>query len=119
MQGKSFYPLLREQPIVWRDKTFYEYYWEFSYPQTPTTFGVRMGRYKFVFYPGIWDISEFFDLQTDPEEKKNLYRVSVYQPMIAQLREELWKWLQETGGLQIPLKPIREFRIDHGLKGLL
>lgn len=117
MQGKSFYPILREQSIAWRDKTFYEYYWEFSYPQTPTTFGVRMGRYKFVFYPGIWDISEFFDLQTDPEEKKNLYRVAAYQPMIAQLREELWKWLQETGGLQIPLKPIRELRIDHGFKG--
>src|SRR5690606_42150955 len=28
MQGMSFAPLLRGQDIPWRDKVFYEYYWE-------------------------------------------------------------------------------------------
>ena len=118
MQGNSFLPLLKQQNIAWRDKAYYEYYWEFSYPQTQTTFGVRKGRYKFIFYPGIWDISEFFDLETDPEEKNNLYRSSAYQKNIGELREELWDWLKQTGGMQIPLKPINELRIDHGYKGL-
>jgi N-acetylglucosamine-6-sulfatase len=118
MQGKSFLPLLKGKQVAWRDKAFYEYYWEFLYPQTPTTFGVRSGRYKFIFYPGIWDVSEFFDLQTDPEEKKNLYRVPAYQPLIKQLRSELWDWLEQTGGMQIPLKRIDQYREDYYNKGL-
>jgi arylsulfatase A-like enzyme len=117
MQGQSFLPLLRGDSIAWRDKAFYEYYWEFSYPQTPTTIGVRSGNYKFIFYPGIWDISEFFDLSKDPEEKNNLYKHPAYQEEIAKLRKELWDWLHETGGMEIPLKRINEPRIDFGNKG--
>jgi arylsulfatase A-like enzyme len=118
MQGRSILPLLRGERIAWRDKAFYEYYWEFSYPQTPTTFGVRKGRYKFIFYHGIWDLSEFFDLEKDPEEKNNLYRDPAYQKTILELRNELWAWLEETGGMNIPLKRIIEKRGDHGYKGL-
>ncbi len=118
MQGRSFLPLLKAKNIAWRNEAFYEYYWEYSYPQTPTTFGLRKGRYKFIFYPGIWDVSEFFDLQTDPEEKKNLWRHPAYQPLIKQLREELWDWLDKTGGMQIPLKRITELREDFPVKGL-
>jgi N-acetylglucosamine-6-sulfatase len=118
MQGQSFLPLLEDKPVIWRNKAFYEYYWEFSYPQTPTTFGIREGSHKFIFYPGIWDISEFYDLSTDPEEKKNLYRNPAWQNEIGRMRQELWKWLKETGGLQIPLKPITEKRGDFGYKGL-
>src|SRR3546814_621218 len=43
MQGQSFLPLLRGQDVAWRDKVFYEYYWEYAYPQTPTIFG-EIGR---------------------------------------------------------------------------
>jgi arylsulfatase A-like enzyme len=118
MQGQSFLPLLKGENIAWRNKALYEYYWEFSYPQTPSTLGVREGNYKFIFYPGIWDISEFFDLSKDPEEKNNLYRHPQYQHEIAKLRKELWDWLNETGGMQIPLKRIDEPRIDFGNKGL-
>jgi len=118
MQGQSFLPLLQGKQVAWRNKAFYEYYWEFSYPQTPTTFGVREGNHKFIFYPGIWDVSEFYDLGTDPEEKRNLYRHPAWQQEIARMRGELWKWLKETSGLQIPLKPITEKREDFYNKGL-
>jgi hypothetical protein len=104
MQGESFYPLLKGQDIAWRNKAFYEYYWEYAFPQTPTTFGVRDGDYKFIFYPGIWDINEFFDLKHDPEEKRNLIRVAAYQPLIKKMRAEMYDWLEQTGGMQIPLK---------------
>jgi N-acetylglucosamine-6-sulfatase len=118
MQGQSFLPLLQGKQADWRNKAFYEYYWEFSYPQTPTTLGVREGSHKFIFYPGIWDVSEFYDLSTDPEERRNLYRHPAWQKEIARMRGELWKWLKETGGLQIPLKPITERREDYYNKGL-
>jgi arylsulfatase A-like enzyme len=118
VQGKSFAPLLRGEKIPWRNRAFYEYYWEFSYPQTPTTFGVRTNQFKFIFYPGTWDISELYDLFNDPEEKNNLYRHPAYQDMISSLRKEVWDWLEKTGGMQIPLKRINEKRIDWGYKGL-
>jgi arylsulfatase A-like enzyme len=119
MQGKSFLPLLQGDTIEKNiRRAYYEYYWEFSYPQTPTTFGIREQQYKFIFYPGIWDINEFYDLEKDPEEKNNLYRNTEYQPTIQRMRDELWNWLEQTRGMQIPLKRISEKRVDSGYKRL-
>jgi N-acetylglucosamine-6-sulfatase len=113
MQGESFYPLLKGQNIAWRNKAFYEYYWEYAFPQTPTTFGIREGDYKFIFYPGIWDINEFFDLKNDPQEKKNLIRSTAYQSIIKKMRDEMYDWLEQTGGMQIPLKRLEGKRGDN------
>src|SRR5688572_7444055 len=39
MQGYSFADILKGKNVQWsRKNVFYEYYWEASYPQTPTTF---------------------------------------------------------------------------------
>ena len=113
MQGQSFFPLLKGQAVPWRNKAFYEYYWEYAFPQTPATFGIREGQYKFIFYPGIWDIDEFFDLTLDPEEKKNLIRVPAYQAMIKNMRAEMYDWLEQTGGMQIPLKRLIDKKQDN------
>src|SRR5687768_1385197 len=71
MQGNSFAPLLRAQQVPWRDRVFYEYYWEAAFPQTPTIFAVRSSRYKYIYNHGTWDINEFYDLQNDPYEMNN------------------------------------------------
>ncbi|NIY12843.1 MAG: DUF4976 domain-containing protein, partial [Gemmatimonadetes bacterium] len=42
----------------------YEYYWEYAFPHTPTTFALRGDRYKYIFYHGVWDINELYDLRT-------------------------------------------------------
>ncbi|HYE56290.1 MAG TPA: sulfatase [Chitinophagaceae bacterium] len=105
MQGHSFAPLLKNSNAGWqRDKVFYEYYWEAAFPQTPTTFAVRSDRYKYIFYNGVWDINELFDLKTDPFEMNNLIRDTAYRKIGLALKDDLFKWLQETNGLQIPLK---------------
>ena len=41
MVGYSFLPLLRGELVDWRDHIFYEYYWEYEFPQTPTMHGIR------------------------------------------------------------------------------
>jgi hypothetical protein len=74
---------------------------------------VRDSDYKFIFYPGIWDINEFYDLKHDPEEKKNLIRVGACQPIIKKLRDELYDWLEQTGGMQIPLKRLNDKKQDN------
>lgn len=71
--GSSFLPLARgEKPTGWRQELLYEYYWEFNYPHTPTTFAVRTDRYKLIQYHGVWDTEELYDLQADPQEMRNL-----------------------------------------------
>lgn len=113
MQGTSFVPLLREHAAPWRDRIFYEYYWEDGFPQTPTQFAVRTDRYKFIRSQGIWDINQLYDLQQDPYEMNNLIRSPKHQEIAAQLNKELWDWLEQTSGLQIPLKRITAKKSDN------
>ena len=114
MQGYSFLPSIKggNQPAR-RDKVFYEYYWEASFPQTPTTFAIRTNKYKYIYYNGVWDINELFDLENDPYEMNNLIRDSSYRQTGLALKTELFSWLKETNGLQIPLKRTIDNRNDH------
>ncbi len=118
MQGYSFSNLLKGNANGWqRDKVFYEYYWESSFPQTPTTFAVRSDRYKYIYYNGVWDINELFDLQNDPYEMNNLIRDTSYRQIGLELKNDLFIWLEETNGLQIPLKKTINNRIDNLYRG--
>ena len=72
-EGESLYSLARgESESEWRDDLLYEYYWEFNYPSTPTTFALRTDDYKFITYHGLWDTEELYDMRTDPKEMHNL-----------------------------------------------
>lgn len=114
MQGYSFANILKNKNVAWvRDKVFYEYYWEAAFPQTPTMFAIRTDRYKYIYYNGVWDINELYDLHTDPYEMNNLVRDTSYNRIGMGLRTELFNWLQQTGGLQIPLKKAAGTRFDN------
>lgn len=103
--GKSAKPTFnQEETYVLRDTIFYEYYWEYDFPMTPTTFGVRDDRYKLIRYQGIWDRNEFYDLKNDPEEMYNLIEVGMHQEKIVRMTESLYDWLEDTNGMTIPLK---------------
>ena len=117
MQGDSFVPLLAGKEIPWRDKVFYEYYWEDAFPQTPSIFGVRTNRYKYIFNHGVWGINELYDLQSDPYEVYNQIRDPAYGELSQRLRDEMWTWLDSTGGSQIPLKRILNPKNDHLYRG--
>lgn len=117
MQGKSFLPLLKGQQPAWRDRIFYEYYWENAFPQTPTQYAVRTDQYKFIRTQGIWDIDQLFDIQKDPYEVNNLIRSPQHQEIAKQLNKELWDWCEQSNGMQIPLKRIDGVKNDHLYKG--
>jgi N-acetylglucosamine-6-sulfatase len=72
MQGRSFYGLLTGAQSEWRDAFLYEYFWERSFPQTPTVIGVRTDSHKLMRFHGIWDRYEIYDMRTDPDEMNNL-----------------------------------------------
>lgn len=105
MDGRSFKSLLEEKEINWRKELLYEYYWERNYPYTPTTHALLTSRYKFIRYHGIWDLDEFYDLQSDPNETKNLINDEQHQEIISNHRISLFKLLEENHGNSMPLLP--------------
>ncbi|MFA6676505.1 MAG: sulfatase/phosphatase domain-containing protein [Bacteroidales bacterium] len=115
MRGFSFLKQLQGKKVKnWRKKIFYEYYWEYDFPHTPTMFGVRTDRYKLIRYQGIWDTNELYDLQNDPYEMNNLIADPDHQDIVLELTNELYDWLEETNGMSIPLKRTIKYRIgDH------
>ncbi|HJR59216.1 MAG TPA: sulfatase [Vicinamibacterales bacterium] len=104
VDGRSVLPALRGEPAAAENELLYEYYWEYAFPHTPSTFALRGDRYKYIFYHGVWDLNEFYDLQTDPRERSNLINVPAYQTQIDQMRTRLFDRLEETGGMQVPLR---------------
>jgi N-acetylglucosamine-6-sulfatase len=96
---------LQGRDVPWRDHILYEYYWEWNFPATPTTFALRTDRYKYIFYQGVWGKGGFYDLQTDPIERHNLIGVPAYQEQIGRLQKQLFAELEASGGLQMPIAP--------------
>ncbi|MCD6339141.1 MAG: sulfatase [Verrucomicrobia bacterium] len=112
MDGRSFWPLLLGRKVPWRDHILYEYYWEWNFPATPTQFAIRTDRYKYIFYHGVWDRNGFYDLQTDPYERHNLIDVPAFRELIGELRGKLFDELEQSGGLQMPLRRPAGERLD-------
>jgi arylsulfatase A-like enzyme len=110
MPGNSFVQLLNNDYDNWRDRIFYEYYWEYDFPMTPTVFGVRTDKYKYIRYQGIWDRNELYDIENDPDEMYNLIERPEYQAMIKDMANQLYDWLENTEGTQIPLKRTVKYR---------
>lgn len=113
MDGKSFVPLLNGKEIPWRNKIFYEYFWERPFPQTPTMHSIRTDSLKYIRYYGVWDINELYNLKKDPYEANNLIRNPEYKEISQQLNRELFDWLEATDGMKIPLKRDHGARFDN------
>ena len=103
MDGASFLGLLTGGTAAGEDREFlYEYYWEYAFPHTPTTFALRGDRYKFVYYHGVWDTEELYDIVADPEERTNL--VEAMPEVAAQMRARLFDRLQADDAMRVPLR---------------
>lgn len=105
--GSSFLSLgSGKAPAEPRSKTFvYEYFWEYNFPYTPTTFAIRGEQYKYINYYGVWDTEELYDLKADPKEMNNL--INSTDPQIVKvkqdLRQELFAKLGDHNGENIIL----------------
>lgn len=82
----------------WREELTYEYYWEFNYPHTPTTFALRTDRYKYIQYHGVWDTEELFDLHADPGERVNLIEDPDLVELKVDMRNRLYASLTDRQG---------------------
>jgi len=58
----------------------------------------------------VWDLDEFYDMQSDPQEQHNLIMVPAFQDEIRRTRDRLWDQLEATGGMKIPLRRSTEWQ---------
>ncbi len=113
MEGTSFLSLLggdgrgdaaTAEPTQEGREFLYEYYWEHAFPHTPTTFALRGDRYKYVYYHGVWDLNELYDLQNDPTEQFNLIRTPGFTDVADRMRNRLFDRLEEADAMRVPLR---------------
>jgi arylsulfatase A-like enzyme len=104
VDGRSVLPALRGRPMDAPGELFYEYYWEHAFPHTPTTFALRGERYKYIYYHGVWDTQELYDLQSDPLERYNLIDIPAFQDTVQSMQNRMWETLERTDGMRIPLR---------------
>lgn len=117
MDGESFLSALKRKEGPDKNKIYYEYYWERTFPQTPTIHAVRTDSFKYIRYYGIWDNNELYNIAEDPEEAVNLIHESQYQDLADELNQSLFDWLSRTGGMNIPLKRDERPMLDRKSKG--
>jgi N-acetylglucosamine-6-sulfatase len=102
VQGASMLPLLRGEDPPWREAMLYTYFWEQAFPQTPTVFGVRTERHKYMRYHGIHDLNELYDLQNDPAEMHNLIDDAASHRVRLEMEERLQALLKQYGATMVP-----------------
>ena len=103
MDGQSVLPVLRGEAGASDAAFLYEYYWENAFPHTPTVLALREDRFKYIYYHGVWDTNELYDLERDPDERTNLIGVPEHAGRVAAMRNRLFDRLVETDGMQVPL----------------
>ena len=69
--------------------------------QVPHTFALRTDDYKLIQYHGIWDTEELYDMQNDPKEMRNLIGDPRYLPIVASMRQQLFKRLENNRGQHV------------------
>jgi len=101
MQGESFRGNLSgETKENWRQSMYYRY-WENSEAR-PSHYGVRTHSEKLIFYDGLSEGEnshpwEYYDLNKDPMESKNLYDVFGSGKSVKTLKAKLVEWQKLLG----------------------
>ncbi|MEZ6028462.1 MAG: sulfatase [Hyphomonadaceae bacterium] len=103
-EGRSYRNLAegRVTPEQWDAPDFiYSYYWEWTFPHTPTTFAIASGTTKYIQYHGVWDTEELYDLANDPGEMNNLIDDPAWREKKVELRNRLYAGLKRGDGSHV------------------
>ncbi len=96
MQGRSLRPLMENRPVAWRRDWLYAYFADYPY-RVPSLQALRAERYKLVRYDrGL--PPELYDLETDPEERRNLANDPAHQSLFERLSRRLDTLVAQAAG---------------------
>lgn len=100
-QGRSLLPIFDNQVQRWRSSILIEYYSDtvFKRVRNMGYQAVRNERYKYIHYVDLKGADEFYDLQNDPYELKNLISNPDYLGALEKMKAELDELLAQTGGV--------------------
>ncbi len=113
VDGQSFLPILENGSADdWRNTFVYQYFWEHAFPQTPTTYAIRGDRYKYIYYHGVWDKNELYDLKTDPNEMHNLVDLPSQQARVDSMRQEMFDFFEANGATNVRFRRPPAFQAD-------
>lgn len=120
VHGQSWVKLVRQGDTAWRRSWFYHYNYEKQFPYTPNVRGVRTESWKLIHYPhgdGKPDRhkAELYNVEFDPDERRNLIDHPKYAAVVSQLQAELARLMQQTG----LTAETDKMPIDEGIKSQL
>lgn len=93
--GRSYAPMLRGENPRWQNRLYFEY---------EHARGIRTENLKLVLRTSQYP-SEFYDLEADPGETRNLIGDAAQKPQIAELRKDLERFFERQGA-----PPIEDWR---------
>jgi N-acetylglucosamine-6-sulfatase len=98
LHGRSLVPLLKGEPVKWRDSFLVEYFSDKVFPRMDHMGyqAVRTDRWKLIHYTDLKDMDELYDLQTDPYEMHNRIDDPSAKAARDHMRDELHRQLQAT-----------------------
>jgi len=89
LEGRSLRPLVSGKTMPWREFVVSEN----CYPETRM---VRTSRYKYIFFAHGENREQFFDLENDPGEMKNLVDDAAVAGEVKRHRRLLQEWMRNT-----------------------
>jgi N-acetylglucosamine-6-sulfatase len=118
IHGRSWATLVRQgSDPAWRKAWIYYYNYEKQFPYTPNVRAIRTESWKYIHYPhgdGSPDRhkAELYNIEFDPEERRNLIDHPKYARIVAQLKSALALEMTRIG-----LSPAKDkMPLDEGIK---
>ena len=102
IHGRSWKQLVQQGDPAWRKSWLYHYNYEKQFPYTPNVRAVRTESWKYSRSPhgdGGPDRhrAELYNIEFDPEERRNLIDLPRYAGVVAEMQRELLKAMREVG----------------------
>jgi arylsulfatase A-like enzyme len=117
IHGKSWKKLVQVGDATWRTSWLYHYNYEKQFPYTPNVRAIRTDSWKYAHSPhgdGQADrhLPELYNIEFDPEERRNLIKNPKYANQVASLKKELELRMLEVG----LTRETDKMPIDEGIK---
>ena len=68
--------------------------------------------FKYIYYHGVWDKNELYDLKNDPMEMHNLINIPEYRPVVLRLEKQLFDMLEENEATNVRFRRPPNFSAD-------